>query len=61
VPEDYIEFAYNTAQENMHQYAREIKPDNLYIVLNIEGKYKFMKYENGKILKKKNDKYVPVH
>jgi uncharacterized protein YbcV (DUF1398 family) len=42
------------------KYFSELNPESYYIVYNIDGKYKFMKYENGKILKRKVDKYVPL-
>jgi hypothetical protein len=59
VPEDFIKHAYDEQFKNM-KYFSELNPESYYIVYNIDGKYKFMKYENGKILKRKVDKYVPL-
>jgi predicted kinase len=57
VPEDFIKHAYDEQFKNM-KYFSELNPESYYIIYNIDGKYKFMKYENGKILKRKVDKYV---
>lgn len=59
VPTDFIKHAYDEQFKNM-KYFSELKPESYYIVYNIDGKYKFMKYEDGKILKRKVDKYVPL-
>jgi hypothetical protein len=54
----FIKHAYDEQFKNM-KYFSELNPESYYIVYNID-KYKFMKYENGKILKRKVDKYVPL-
>ncbi len=59
VPTDFIKHAYDEQFKNM-KYFSELNPESYYIVYNIDGKYKFMKYENGKILKRKVDKYVTL-
>ncbi len=60
VDEDYIKFVYDRQYHNLQDYANYLKPDNYYIVTNFEGKYKFHKYEYGKMLKRKVDRYVPM-
>jgi predicted kinase len=59
VPDYYIKHAYERQYKNMH-YFSNLNPDTYYIVYSIDGKYKFMKFEDGQILKRKVDKYVPL-
>jgi predicted kinase len=59
VPSDYIKLAYSEQFKNM-KYFSDLNPDSYYVVYNIDGKYKFMKYEGGQLLKRKVDKYVPI-
>ena len=40
------------------KYFSSLNPDTYYIVYNIDGKYKFMKYNGRKLLKRKADRYV---
>lgn len=58
VDPEFIEFSYKTQFPNMKTYFEQLKPDAYYIVYNKEGKYKFFKYVNGRLLKRKVDKYV---
>lgn len=60
VDEDYIKFVYDRQYHSLQDYANYLKPDNYYIVTNFEDKYKFYKYEYGKMLKRKVDRYVPM-
>jgi predicted kinase len=60
VPNYYIKHAYEEQYKNMH-YFSSLKPDSYYIVYNIDGKYKFNKFENSQILKRKTDKYKPLN
>jgi len=57
VPEDVIKNIYAEQFTNM-KYFSSLNPDTYYIVYNIDGKYKFMKYDGQKILKRKSDRYV---
>lgn len=57
VPEDVIKNIYAEQFTNM-RYFSSLNPDTYYIVYNIDGKYKFMKYDGQKILKRKSDRYV---
>jgi predicted kinase len=57
VPEDYIKLAYERQFGNMSKYSNELHPNSYYIVQNINGKYKFSKYESGKVLKRKASLY----
>lgn len=60
VPSDVIKDIYNRQTANM-RYFSSLNPDNYYVVYNIDGKYKFMKYDGGKLLKRKVDRYVPFN
>lgn len=55
---DYIRQSYDTQSKNIKFYS-ELNPDKYYIVYNMDGKYRFLQYEDGKLLKRKVDKYVP--
>jgi len=58
VSPDYIKMAYDKQFGNISKYSSELHPDGYYIVQNKDGKYKFSKYDSGKILKRKADKYL---
>lgn len=58
VSTDYIKLAYDKQFGNISKYSQELHPDGYYIVQNSNGKYKFSKYDSGKILKRKVDKYL---
>lgn len=60
VDDEYIKFVYDRQYHNLEDFANLLRPDNYYIVTNFEGKYKFHKYEYGRMLKRKVDKYVPM-
>ena len=60
VDETYIDFVYSRISSTVKDYNNLLKPDNFYIVFNKEGKYKYFKYDNGKLLRRKMDKYIPV-
>lgn len=60
VPDYYIKHAYERQHKNMH-YFSNLNPDSYYIVYSIDGKYKFMKFEDEQILKRRNDKYIPLN
>jgi predicted ABC-type ATPase len=60
VDEDYLKFVYNRQYKNMVDYSNLLKPMNYYLVHNKEGKYVYYKYFNGKIYKRKVDKYVKL-
>jgi hypothetical protein len=44
----------------MKDYSKLLNPDNYYIVYNLEGKYKYYQYKDGKMYKRKVDKYLPI-
>lgn len=58
VDDDYIDFVYSTQLQTTKNYLKYIKPDSFYVVLNKDGKYKYYKYDNGELKKRKVDKYV---
>lgn len=58
VSTDYIRLAYDKQFGNISKYSEELHPNAYYIVQNKDGKYKFSKYESGKLLKRKSDKYL---
>lgn len=60
VPEDYIRHAYERQFGNMSKFSNELHPNGYYIVQNINGKYKFSKYESGRVLKRKASLYESV-
>jgi hypothetical protein len=43
---------------NLGSYLKYVKPDAFYVVLNKDGNYKYYKFENGELKKRKVDKYV---
>lgn len=55
--EPYIKNSYDKTQSLIKRYSNELKPNSYYIVTTLNGKYKFFKYENNKLLRKKVDKY----
>lgn len=57
VPEDVIKNIYADQFKNM-KYFSSLNPDTYYVIYNIDGKYKFMKYDGQKLLKRKVDRYV---
>lgn len=57
--EEYIDFVYQRQLNTTKDYLKILKPDNFYVVLNKEGKYKFMKFSpTGELLKRKVNNYV---
>ncbi len=66
----YIQWAYakqmggtidgQRVEGNMQRY-KALGPDQYYVVLSIDRKYTFMKYVDGKLCRKKGDRYVPLN
>ena len=66
----YIEWAYvkqlggeidgERVEGNMPRY-KALGPDGYYVVLSIDRKYSFFKFIDGKLARKKGDKYVPLN
>jgi predicted ABC-type ATPase len=57
--DDYVDFVYQRQYHTTKDYLNILKPDEFYIVLNKNGKYKFYKFDkSGELLKRKVDKYV---
>lgn len=60
VPDSVVKNIYSEQSRNM-KYFSSLNPDNYYIIYNIDGKYKFMKYDGQRLLKRKVDRYVPFN
>lgn len=58
--EEYIDYVYSRQLSTTKDFIRFLRPDNFYIVLNKQGKYKYYKHTGKQILKRKVDKYVPI-
>lgn len=56
--DEYIDHVYSTQLMTTKSYLKFLKPDAFYVVLNKEGNYKYYKFEDGKLKKRKVDKYV---
>lgn len=56
--DEYIDHVYSTQLMTTKSYLKYVKPDAFYVVLNKDGKYKYYKYDNGELKKRKVDKYV---
>jgi predicted ABC-type ATPase len=57
--DDYVDFVYQRQFHTTKDYLNILKPDEFYVVLNKNGKYKFYKFDkSGELLKRKVDKYV---
>ena len=66
----YIEWAYakqlggmvdgEMVEGNMPRY-KALGPDEYYVILSIDKKYSFFKFIDGKLARKKGDKYVPMN
>ena len=56
--DEYIDHVYSTQLMTTKSYLRYLKPDSFYVVLNKDGKYKYYKFENGELKKRKVDRYV---
>ena len=66
--DSYVETVYQKQFHNMIEYINRLNPKNYYMVFNHKpvkilrylDKYKFYKFENGHLLKRKVDRYVPI-
>lgn len=56
--DEYIDYVYSTQLQTTKSYLKYVKPDAFYVVLNKDGNYKYYKYDNGELKKRKVDKYV---
>jgi predicted kinase len=66
----YIEWAYakqmggiidgEKVEGNLPRY-KALGPDHYYVILSIDRKYSFFKFIDGKLARKKGDKYVPMN
>jgi predicted ABC-type ATPase len=56
--DEYIDHVYSTQLQTTKSYLKYVKPDSFYVVLNKSGKYKYYKFDNGELKKRKIDKYV---
>jgi predicted ABC-type ATPase len=56
--DEYIDNVYSSQLKTTKSYLKYIKPDSFYVVLNKDGNYKYYKFDNGELKKRKVDKYV---
>ena len=56
--DEYIDNVYSNQLQTTKSYLKYIKPDSFYVVLNKDGNYKYYKFDNGELKKRKVDKYV---
>jgi len=56
--DEYIDHVYSTQLMTTKSYLKYLKPDSFYVILNKDGKYKYYKFEDGELKKRKIDKYV---
>ena len=56
--DDYIDHVYSSQLQTTKSYLKYVKPDAFYVVLNKDGNYKYYKFDNGELKKRKVDKYV---
>lgn len=56
--DDYIDYVYSNQLQTTRNYLKYVKPDSFYVVLNKDGNYKYYKFDNGELKKRKVDKYV---
>jgi len=57
---EYLNYVHSVQYDKMYKFDKELKPDNYYIIWRKENTFKFYKYQNGKMFKRKVDQYVPV-
>ena len=65
----YIQWAYakqmggqidgQKVEGNLNRY-KALNPDSYYVVLSIDRKYTFMKFVDGRLSRRKGDRYVPI-
>jgi len=56
--DEYIDHVYSTQLQTTKSYLKYVKPDAFYVVLNKGGSYKYYKFDNGELKRRKVDKYV---
>lgn len=56
--DEYIDHVYSTQLTTTRSYLKYVKPDAFYVVLNKDGNYKYYKFDNGELKKRKVDKYI---
>jgi predicted ABC-type ATPase len=56
--DEYIDYVYSNQLQTTRNYLKYVKPDAFYVVLNKGGSYKYYKFDNGELKKRKIDKYV---
>ena len=56
--DEYIDHVYSTQLQTTKSYLKYVKPDAFYVVLNKGGNYKYYKFDNGELKRRKVDKYV---
>ena len=60
VDPEYLDYSYKEQFKRMSEYSTHIQPENYYVIFNINDKYRFYKYRNGHLLKRKVNQYVPI-
>ena len=58
---DYLEKNYREQFSKMKEYESEFDPLSYYVVLNKIDSYKYYKMDSGNLLKRRVDRYVPIH
>lgn len=58
--EEYINLVYDKQLSTTKAFIKHLKPENFYIVLNKDGKYRYYKHTGKEILKRKMDRYIPM-
>jgi len=56
--QEYIDFVYSKQLRTTKDFLKYLNPDSFYIVNNNNNKYKYFKYSDNEILKRKVDKYI---
>jgi len=56
--DEYIDYVYSNQLQTTRNYLKYVKPDAFYVVLNKGGSYKYYKFDNGELKRRKVDKYV---
>lgn len=56
--DEYIDYVYSTQLQTTKSYLKFLKPESFYVVLNKDGNYKYYKFVDGELRKRKVDRYV---
>ena len=56
--DEYIDYVYSTQLQTTKSYLKILKPESFYVVLNKDGNYRYYKFVDGELRKRKVDRYV---